>query len=471
VTEDRDYVSTGDFALTEVRTFDDLLPYLRRLRARAGEPSYRAIERRTKTTKDIYQLGRNRMTKILANGELKRDELKSFLFAHRVRPEDYPSWYDAHGRAAEHQAEHRAAEHQAEHRAAEHQAEHRAADQDAPGATTQARPSATYVGDVAYMSDADASSAVGWLLRVRERCLTRLRRLNRELDHVHATAGTDGDHAARLVRTVDFAVSRLREILDEVCAEVMAVTSAAGVTAASEAPQPSGVADSDADSEAANSDSAAGPDTAAQADTATLTWAANVMGAIPLPVFATWLRLQPPAVFNVVARERPQLMASLLATVPVPDEAAAWLLTWEQESAAQVLAAAGPEEAERYLTAMAPQDAACLLIHMNPLTAARTLTAMRREVATGHLMAIGATAGTPILERLDRDVCAGVLFRMHGQDKALAEEFLRGMDAQAASACLERMDEQMADQRQARDLLQKVSQRDNSSGGSSAPAT
>jgi hypothetical protein len=391
---DRDYVSTADFALAEVHTFDDLLPHLHRLYVRAGMPSYREIERRTRATEGIDQLGRNRTTRILANGELRRDELTSFLFAHRVRQDDYQSWYDAHWRAAEHR----------------------------------------------------------WaanILSVRERCLIELRRLIRDLDRMHATLATGGDDAARLVRTLDSAASRLRETIDEVLAEVMVLTSAAGLTAAGDQAQPSGnVGEVTSES-----------DSAAEAVTATLTWAANVMDIVPLPVFAAWLRLQPPTVFNVVARERPQLMASLLATIPVPNESVAWLLTWEPESAAEALAAASPGESERYLEAMAPKDAAALLARMNPLVAARTLTKIRREVATGHLMAIGAAAGTPILERLDREICVGVLLRMHDQDKALAEEFLHGMDVQAASACLERMDEQMADKRRARDLLQRVSER------------
>lgn len=419
-----DYVTTTDLALDQVRTFADLLVHLSRLHVRAGKPTFRLIEKRTNAVAGINRLSRSKVSRILKDGVIKPQELQSFLFAHRVRPEDHRPWHEARGRADEQR-------HSQSQRPDQGSTIHQT-----PFDVPPESPSGVLPPPDTADIDQAARQLHAHLLAVRERYLRRADQLRHDLAHGYEQASPDADPVAVLARSITTAADRMREIIDEACAEIMTLT----LDGNDEPPPERQQLDP-------NPEMNAGPPV----------WVAEVIKHVPLPILAALLIKSSDAVrSNMIAKARPDVMASLLTTLNKL-EAAAWLGTWEPEAAAATLAAAGPAVAAGYLETMDPAAAARVLIHLKPLVAAGCLGAMRPSIATDHLIAVGVVHGVLILEHVEPlDVMATFLIRMHRRDHTVAWDYMREMDATKASMVLSQIDDDLAKQQRAREVLEKA---------------
>ncbi|GAA5187763.1 hypothetical protein GCM10023322_36820 [Rugosimonospora acidiphila] len=307
------------------------------------------------------------------------------------------------------------------------------------------------------------------LLEVRERCAERLRRLKGELAASRAKSDlADPDASVRLVRTLDFALRRLQDIIDEACTEVLAeLPDDSGPTLPTARPgtpvpaQRNGAGDGRAEGNGAGAVRAV-----EEPEDQALAWVSAVQEAVPLPVVAYLLKVMHDVpLFNHIAQERPRLMAELLSALP-PTEAARWLEGWEPESAAEALAAAEAPRAAEHVALMPPETGAALLARMGRRRSATLLSEMRGEPAARRLIAMGAATGAPVLDRMERGAASVRLLFIRRHDPELAAKFLSLMSEQAASECVDRMDQEVANQRQARELLKRIGDQRQDAPGS-----
>jgi flagellar motility protein MotE (MotC chaperone) len=461
---------TDDIPLERVRSFAALRSMLNRLHERAGRPGAGAIKRSTSAAPGLVSLSRNRVIRIL-RGTVRpsRDELRALLYAYGVPDSQRRRWDDAWARAA--------GERRLRPQPVNVPAQPRPASDEAhPAGTGSADGPAPH--DPAGQDDPRAASARR-MLEVRERCAQRLRRLKNELAASRAQTDLDDPAAStQLVRSLDFALRRLQDIIDEACTEVLAdmpgtpatLAPASEVSRLSAAPggppaDPMSTVDTaapggpPADSmstvdAAAPGESADGPPD--EPEDQALAWLAAVQEAVPPAIVANLLRvMRDVPMFNHIAQERPLLMAELLAVLE-HDKAADWLQTWEPESAAETLAVADPARAAVYLTLIAPESAAALLVRVSHRRAVAILAEMRSEPAARLLMAMGPSAAAALLDRMERGAATIRLQLIDEIDPELAAKFLSLMSEDAASECLSRMDQEKAKRRQARDLLEGI---------------
>ncbi|HEY2674109.1 MAG TPA: helix-turn-helix domain-containing protein [Rugosimonospora sp.] len=440
--------TTDDIPLEQVHTFAQLRSALNRLRERAGRPSAGAIRRSASVVPGLTSLSRNRIVRILhGSARPSRGDLRALLSAYGVPEDQRRRWEDAWARAA--------GEPPAEPPLPVAPLTGTVPSPEAAGPVPVAEPVAPPAGDV----DLHAANARR-LLEVRERCADRLRRLKNELAAAHAQADPDDPNTStQLVRSLDFALRRLQDIIDEACTEVLAVlpTPVPPATPGFTAPVPSTGRTSTMDNGTAG-DHGGAPDPRGdvEPEDQALAWLSAVQEAVPLPVVAHLLKvMRDVPLFNHIAQERPLLMTELLAALPAA-EAARWLQTWEPESAAEALAVAEPPRAAEHVALMPPDAGAALLARMSQRRAVAILTAMRREPAARRLIAMGSSAGATLLERMERSAATVRLLLIQQLDPELAAKFLSLMSDEAASECLYRMDQEAADQRQARDLLDRI---------------
>lgn len=452
--------TTDDIPLEHVRSFAALRSMLNRLHERAGRPGAGEVKRSTSAAPGLVSLSRNRVVRIL-RGTVRpsRDELRALLYAYGVPDSQRRRWDDAWARAAgERRMRPQSVNVPAQPRPAPTEA-------DPVGTGPVAGPAADDpAGDPrpAGPDDPRAASARR-MLEVRERCAQRLRRLKNELAASRAQTDLDDPAAStQLVRSLDFALRRLQDIIDEACTEVLAgmpaapatLAPASGVSEPSVAPgRPPADWTSTVDTVAPGG-SADGPP--AEPEDQALAWLAAVQEAVPLPIVANLLRvMRDVPMFNHIAQERPLLMTELLAVLQ-PGEASRWLQTWEPESAAETLAVAEPARAAVHVTLMPPEAAAALLVRVNHRRAVAILAEMRSEPAARLLIAMGPSAAAALLDRMERGAATIRLQLIDEIDPELAAKFLSLMSEDAASECLSRMDQEKAKRRQARDLLSGI---------------
>jgi flagellar motility protein MotE (MotC chaperone) len=480
--------TTDDIPLEQVHTYAQLRSVLNRLHERAGRPSAGAIRRSASLVPGLTSLSRNRIVRILRGpARPSRGDLRALLSAYGVPEDQRRRWEDAWARAA--------GERPAEPPPPAAPLPGTVQPPEAAGPAPVAAPAggaaaapgavqppgtaapvagqprdavgpgdprtAATPGPVPPAGDVDLHAAnARRLLEVRERCADRLRRLKNELAAAHAQADPDDPNAStQLVRSLDFALRRLQDIIDEACTEVLAVLptpvplARPGLTAPALPTERTSTVDNGAAGAGAG-----GPDPrgVAEPEDQALAWLSAVQEAVPLPVVAHLLKvMRDVPLFNHIAQERPLLMTELLAALPAP-EAARWLQTWEPESAAEALAVAEPPRAAEHVALMPPDAGAALLARMSQRRAVAILTAMRREPAARRLIAMGSSTGATLLERMERSAATVRLLLIQQLDPELAAKFLSLMSDEAASECLYRMDQEAADQRQARDLLDKI---------------
>jgi hypothetical protein len=446
---------TDDIPLEHVRSFAALRSMLNRLHERAGRPGAGAVKRSTSAVPGLVSLSRNRVIRIL-RGTVRpsRDELRALLYAYGVPDSQRRRWDDAWARAA--------GERRLRPQPVNVPAQPGPASDEADPAGTGSAADGPAPHDPAGQDDPRAASARR-MLEVRERCAQRLRRLKNELAASRAQTDLDDPAAStRLVRSLDFALRRLQDIIDEACTEVLAdmpgtpatLAPASEVSQLSAAPGGPPAGSTSTVDPAAPGESADGPPD--EPEDQALAWLAAVQEAVPPAIVANLLRvMRDVPMFNHIAQERPLLMTELLAVLE-HDKAAQWLQTWEPESAAETLAVAEPARAAVYLTLIAPESAAALLVRVSHRRAVAILAEMRSEPAARLLIAMGPSAAAALLDRMERGAATIRLQLIDEIDPELAAKFLSLMSEDAASECLSRMDQEKAKRRQARDLLEGI---------------
>jgi hypothetical protein len=446
---------TDDIPLEHVRSFAALRSMLNRLHERAGRPGAGAVKRSTSAAPGLVSLSRNRVVRIL-RGTVRpsRDELRALLYAYGVPDSQRRRWDDAWARAA--------GERRLRPQPVNVPAQPRPASAEADPAGTGSAADGPAPHDPAGPDDPRAASARR-MLEVRERCAQRLGRLKSELAASRAQTDLDDPAAStKLVRSLDFALRRLQDIIDEACTEVLAdmpgtpatLAPASEVSPLSAAPGDPPAGSTSTVDPAAPGESADGPRD--EPEDQALAWLAAVQEAVPPAIVANLLRvMRDVPMFNHIAQERPLLMTELLAVLE-HDKAAHWLQTWEPESAAETLAVAEPARAAVYLTLIAPESAAALLVRVSHRRAVAILAEMRSEPAARLLIAMGPSAAAALLDRMERGAATIRLQLIDEIDPELAAKFLSLMSEDAASECLSRMDQEKAKRRQARDLLEGI---------------
>jgi hypothetical protein len=466
-----------DLPLEQARTFAHLRALLIRLHELAGSPGVGAIRRSTAAESGVVTLSRGRILLILRGAsQPTRDELRALLHVYRVPAAQGQRWVDAWARAASDPPGDATAA--GVPSGASGHAEERdlrgdtggaaSGDGGAPGDGSVPGDRTAGIGSAGTGAGLSFTTASGddlptatarQLFEVSRRCAERLRRLKGELASAHAqTDPDDPDSSTRLVRSLDFALRQLEDIIDDACSEALAIASAtatgkvAGRTTGADGAGGSNGGPRAPGDRLGGSAELSGDDAGDQ----TLAWLSAVQEAVPLPVVAHLLKaLRDLSMFNHIAQERPRLMAELLAVLP-PADAADWLQTWEQDAAAEALGAAESQLAAAHLTLMPAESGAGLLCRMNRRSAATVLAGMRREPAARLLAAMDPLAGASMLERMERDAATARLLWIRELDPDLALKLLHRMSADAASELLHRMDQDAANRRQARDLLEKI---------------
>ncbi|GIH17470.1 magnesium transporter MgtE N-terminal domain-containing protein [Rugosimonospora africana] len=509
-------VTTDDIPLEHVHSFAALRAMLIRLHDLVGRPGAGEVKRFTAAAPGLVTLSRNRVVRILRGPiRPSRDELRALLHAYGVPEDQRRRWDEAWARAAGERrlrppaprvpdtseslvadsrgaespaaesrgagsrgagsrsadagaaevgsagstpAEPHPAPRSAESLTTPRSAEPRSAPLAAESLTAESLVEEGAAGGAgggrrpAPEEDPRAASARR-MLEVRERCAERLRRLKNEL--VASRAQTDLDDPAastQLVRSLDFALRRLQDIIDEACTEVLA-TVPTTATATPISGRPAARSPSTRDATGAGEPAGGSP---AEPEDQALAWLSAVQDAVPLPIVANLLRvMRDVPMFNHIAQERPLLMTELLAVLP-PVEASRWLQTWEPESAAETLAVAEPARAAAHVTLMPPEAAATLLVRVSQRRSVAILAEMRSEPAARLLIAMGPSIGAALLDRMERGAATIRLQLIDELDPALCAKFLSLMSEEAASESLSRMDHEKAKRRQARDLLEGI---------------